>query len=87
MIELPKDRVQEKLDDMVDRLAGGEERLETFDALKGLQNRSKKVIGLASGGAIGSVVPGVGSLLGAIIGYSLADSRWVQNKVDQWLNR
>ena len=87
MIELSRNSEQEKLDTMVNRLADGEEQPETLDALKGLQNRSKKMIGLASGGAIGSVVPGVGSLLGAIIGYSVADSGWVQNKVDQWLNR
>ena len=76
---------QEKLDDMVGLLAGEKERQTNYQEMQNLQNKSKKAIGLATGGAVGSVIPGVGSLLGAIIGYSLADSRWVENKVDQWL--
>lgn len=87
MTELSNRDGQERLDDMVDLLADCESRQKPGFEIKGLQQKSKKAIGLASGGVIGSVIPGIGSLLGAIIGYSLADSRWVEGKVDQWLDR
>lgn len=47
-----------------------------------LKPLSKKTIGATSGAAIGSIVPGIGSFLGAIIGYSVADSAWIANKMD-----
>ncbi|MBF0462700.1 MAG: hypothetical protein HQL87_15070 [Magnetococcales bacterium] len=78
---------QDKLARMVTLLAGDTEGQEPDQGIKRLQHRSKKTIGLATGGAIGSIIPGVGSLLGALIGYSLADSRWVANRVDRWLDR
>ncbi|MEO5352833.1 MAG: hypothetical protein H7835_06435 [Magnetococcus sp. XQGC-1] len=81
------DSEQEKLNRMVNMLADDPDDQTALPAVRQLQQRSKKTIGLATGGAIGSVVPGVGSLLGALIGYSLADSRWVAAKVDQWLAR
>lgn len=80
-------RPQEQLDHMLDLLADGEPREPDGLEPKTLQQRSKKTIGLATGGAIGSVIPGVGSLLGAIIGYSLADSRWIEAKVDRWIDK
>jgi hypothetical protein len=52
-----------------------------------LKPRSKKIIGAASGAAVGSVIPGLGSLLGAIIGYSVADSQWIAQKVDKMLEK
>ena len=76
---------QKKLNRMVNLLADDEPVQEDSHAARNLQQRSKKTIGIATGGAVGSIIPGVGSLLGALIGYSLADSRWVANKVDQWL--
>jgi hypothetical protein len=81
------DSEQEKLNRMVNMLADDPNDQTELPAVRQLQQRSKKTIGMATGGAIGSVVPGVGSLLGALIGYSLADSRWVATKVDQWLTR
>lgn len=87
MVESSGNHGREKLNSMVDLLAEGESGQNTLFEMKNLQQRSKKAIGLTSGGIIGSVIPGVGSLLGALIGYSLADSPWVENKVDQWLDR
>ena len=52
-----------------------------------LKPRSKKIAGAASGAAIGSVVPVLGPLLGALIGYTVADSQWVANKVDNLLEK
>lgn len=52
-----------------------------------LKPRSKKIAGAASGAAIGSVIPVLGPLLGALIGYTVADSPWVANKVDNLLER
>ncbi len=85
MTSLLYDNGQEKLDRMVNLLADDDAGAGDGQEIKRLQQRSKKTIGLATGGAIGSVIPGVGSLLGALIGYSLADSRWVATKVDRWL--
>lgn len=78
---------QTKLNHMVNLLADEKGACETNQPVKKLQHRSKKSIGLATGSVIGSVIPGVGSLLGALIGYSLADSQWVAAKVDQWLDK
>ncbi|MEO5362441.1 MAG: hypothetical protein H7838_02265 [Magnetococcus sp. DMHC-8] len=79
------DHTTDKLDRMVNLLANdGLEQAEAH-AVTRLKPRSRKTIGMATGGAIGSVIPGVGSLLGALIGYSLADSQWVANRVDRWL--
>ena len=80
-----QDQERIKLDRMVGLLADDKEGQEEGQGVKRLQQRSKKTIGMATGGAIGSLIPGVGSLLGALIGYSLAESRWVATKVDQWL--
>jgi hypothetical protein len=52
-----------------------------------LKPRSKKIAGAASGAAIGSVIPVLGPLLGALIGYTVADSQWVANKVDNLLSK
>jgi hypothetical protein len=52
-----------------------------------LKPRSKKIAGAASGAAIGSVVPLLGPLLGALIGYTVADSQWVANKVNNLLGK
>jgi hypothetical protein len=52
-----------------------------------LKPRSKKIAGAASGAAIGSVIPVLGPLLGALIGYTVADSPWVENKVDNLLDK
>lgn len=87
MTELSGQDEWDKLDGMVDLLADGDEHQKRSFEMNALQQRSKKVIGLASGGVVGSVIPGVGSLLGAIIGYSLADSKWAEKKVDQWLGK
>ncbi|MBF0399754.1 MAG: hypothetical protein HQL90_03190 [Magnetococcales bacterium] len=76
-----------KLNHMVNLLANDDMGQEKVQGIKKLQQRSKKSIGMATGGILGSVIPGVGSLLGALIGYSLADSQWVAAKVDQWLAR
>ncbi|MEO5340941.1 MAG: hypothetical protein H7837_10585 [Magnetococcus sp. MYC-9] len=85
MTTLFRDKGREKLNRMIRVMAEGKGSEEPF-AARPLQQRSKKSIGLATGGVIGSVIPGVGSLLGALIGYSLADSRWVATRMDQWLN-
>ena len=87
MVESSGNHGREKLNSMVDLLADGDEHQKRSFEMNALQQRSKKVIGLASGGVVGSVIPGVGSLLGAIIGYSLADSKWAEKKVDQWLGK
>ncbi|MEO5330788.1 MAG: hypothetical protein H7839_02085 [Magnetococcus sp. YQC-5] len=52
-----------------------------------LKLKSKKIIGAATGAAAGSVIPGIGSLLGAIIGYSVAESPWIENKVQNLVDR
>lgn len=87
MMELSEKEDQEKLDGMVGLLADGENSQNPGSEMQKLRKKSKKAIGLVSGGAIGSVIPGIGSLLGAIIGYSLADSRWAEGKVNQWLDK
>lgn len=87
MIGLSDYDEQTKLNHMVNMLADDDTGQEKSHTVKRLQQRSKKSIGLATGSVIGSVIPGVGSLLGALIGYSLADSRWVATKMDQWLDK
>ena len=52
-----------------------------------LKPRSKKIAGAASGAAVGSFIPVLGPLLGALIGYTVADSPWVANKVENLLDR
>ncbi len=52
-----------------------------------LKPKTRKVLGATTGAAAGSVIPGIGSFLGAIIGYSLADSPWIENKVDALIDR
>ena len=87
MTTLSRQNGQAKLNHMVSLLADDEDGQNVCHGIKGLQQRSKKTIGIATGGAIGSIIPGVGSLLGALIGYSLADSRWVATRIDRWITK
>lgn len=52
-----------------------------------LKPKTKKFLGATTGAVAGSVIPGIGSLLGAIIGYSVADSPWIENKVLDLVDR
>ncbi|MBF0127734.1 MAG: hypothetical protein HQM02_11050 [Magnetococcales bacterium] len=52
-----------------------------------LKLKTRKLIGAATGAATGSVIPGVGSVLGALIGYSVAESPWVEQKVRNLVDR